>query len=143
MTTSSCASRRPLQLLVAVAAATLLSACATMGGKPEDVVAQRAQTYWDARIKGDAATAYALLSPGYRKLHTQKDFAKEYAATSAVEAQVKDVVCTADKCTVNTRLVAILPMMGGISTQNPVKIDTYSESTWLLEDGKWGLFLQP
>ena len=143
MTTSLHASRRPLQLLVAVAAATLLSACATMGGKPEDVVAQRAQAYWDARIKGDAATAYSLLSPGYRKLHTQKDFAKEYASTTAVEAQVKKVVCSEDKCTVSTRLVVTPALPGIMSLQNPIKIDSYSDTTWLLEDGKWGLFLQP
>lgn len=134
---------RSLRALSVVAAAALLGACATMGGKPEDVVAQRAQAYWDARIKGDTTAAYALLSPGYRKLHTQTDFSKEYASTSAVEAQVKKVQCTEDKCTVSTRLVVTPVLPGMMAMQKPVRIENYTDSIWLLEDGKWGLFLQP
>ena len=134
---------RSLRALSVVPAAALLSACATMGGKPEDVVAKRAQAYWEARIKGDTAAAYALLSPGYRKLHTEKDFVREYPGTSAVEAEVKKVQCTENRCSVTTRL-GVAPVLPGMLSQGkPLKIDSYSDSIWLLEDGKWSMFLQP
>ena len=43
-----------LRVGAAAALALSLSACATFGGgTPEEIVAKRAQAYWDARIKGD------------------------------------------------------------------------------------------
>ena len=147
MTTSLHASRRPLQLLVAASVVVLLSACATMGGKPEDVVAQRAQAYWNARIKGDSAAAYAMVNSGYRKLYTLDDFKRQYAATSAREAEVKKVECDTDKCNVSTRMEVQPPMpasnLSAMAAKKPFTIETYSDSTWLLEDGQWVLYIQP
>ena len=138
---------RPVKALAVMAAAAMLGACATLGGKPEEVVAKNAQAYWNARIQGDTAKAYALVSPGYRKLHSLDDFKREYAATSAREAEVKKVECGPDRCTVSTRLAVAPPVpasnLSAMAAQKPFTIETYSDSIWLLEDGQWSLYLQP
>lgn len=140
----SLSSMQSFRMLTVVAVATVLSACATMErGKPEDVVAQRAQTYWDARLRGDMAAAYALTNPGYRKIRSLHEFTRAYRATSVDGAKVGSVDCEPDRCTVNMefRATVAFPMKG--INQKPVTIDTFSSSTWLLENGQWWLYMEP
>ena len=51
-----------------VAGAAMLSACASLAPKtPEEAVSQRAQAYWDARLKGDKAKAVEAYRSAYQK----------------------------------------------------------------------------
>lgn len=133
----------PARALSVVAAAALLSACATMGGKPEDVVAQRAQAYWDARTSGDMAKAYALTTPAYRKIRSQLDFTRENRATGAERTRVQQVECAPERCTVNMEFQAAVALPMQRNRQKPVTITTSATSVWLLENGEWWLYMEP
>lgn len=117
-----------------------LSACATFGGgTPEQIVAKRAQAYWDARLNGDTAKAYAFTNEAFKLAVDESKFKQGHMATFAVGAEVSKVVCDAQKCDVGINLKVNPPLPGKkIGT-----IDMYSKQTWLLEDGQWQLFLEP
>ena len=58
-----------------VAAALSLAACATMdSGTPEQIVTKRAQAYWDARLKGDASTAYGFANDAFKQAVDEQKF---------------------------------------------------------------------
>ena len=123
-----------------IMAALSLTACATMdSGTPEQIVTKRAQAYWDARLKGDASTAYGLTNDAFRQAVDEDKFKRGHMATFAVGAEVQKVECDAQKCDVGINLKVNPPLPGKkIGT-----IDMYSKQTWLLEDGQWKLYLEP
>lgn len=123
-----------------IMAALSLGACATMdSGTPEQIVTKRAQAYWDARLKGDATTAYGFANDAFRQAVSEQKFKQGHMATFAVGAEVQKVECDAQKCDVGTNLKVNPPLPGKkIGT-----IDVYSKQTWLLEDGQWKLFMEP
>ena len=131
---------RTLKAAAVLGAAFSLTACATMGfGTPEEIVSKSSKTYWDARIKGDAAKAYGLTNAAYQQAVTLDGFKKTYPGTFAVDADVHDVKCEPQKCEVGVNLKTNPPLPGKkIGT-----IDVYSKQTWLLEDGQWRLFMEP
>ena len=123
-----------------IMAALSLTACATIdSGTPEQIVTKRAQAYWDARLKGDASTAYGLTNDAFRQAVDEDKFKRGHMATFAVGAEVQKVECDAQKCDVGINLKVNPPLPGKkIGT-----IDMYSKQTWLLEDGQWKLYLEP
>src|SRR5690606_287943 len=117
-----------------------LGACATFGGgTPEEIVAKRAQAYWDARIDGDAKAAYKFTSPSYRAQVDEQKFVLSHSKTYALAAKVKSVKCEAEVCESGTILQVKPPLMG----VNTSTIDLYYAETWVQEDGQWWVSLKP
>ena len=123
---------------VVYAAALLVAGCASLGNTtPEEKVQQRAEAFWQARLKGEPEKAYALLSPSYRKVRTFEQYRAQYGAATGVKAaSVVNVTCEAEKCTARIKIEATPALMG----VNVGTIATGLDETWLLEDGQWWRF---
>ena len=123
---------------VVYAAALLVAGCASLGNTtPEEKVQQRAEAFWQARLKGEPEKAYALLSPSYRKVRTFEQYRAQYGAATGVKAaSVVNVTCEAEKCTARIKIEAAPALMG----VNVGTIATGVDETWLLEDGQWWRF---
>ena len=126
---------RILGLSVMVSGSLLMVGCASLGAsKPEDIVKQRSETFWEARVAGQMDKAYALTTPSYRKLRTLEQYQSQYAKGAGMkQVSVIKVACEPEKCTVRTKIEAAPPLMGvSVGT-----IATHSDEIWLLEDGQW------
>ena len=126
---------RILGLSVMVSGSLLMVGCASLGAsKPEDIVKQRSETFWAARVAGQMDKAYALTTPSYRKLRTLEQYQSQYAKGAGMkQVSVIKVTCEPEKCTVRTKIEAAPPLMGvSVGT-----IATHSDEIWLLEDGQW------
>ena len=89
------------------------------------------------RLQGQPEKAYALLSPGYRKVRTFEQYRAQYGAATGVKAaSVVNVTCEAEKCTARIKIEATPALMG----VNVGTIATGLDETWLLEDGQWWRF---
>lgn len=129
---------RWLGLSVVVSGSLLVAGCANLGvSKPEDVVKQRSEAFWAARVAGKIDKAYALTSPSFRKLRTLDQYQSQYAKGAGLkQVSVVKVACEPEKCTVRIKIEATPPLMGvSVGT-----IATHSDEIWLLEDGQWWRF---
>ena len=116
-----------------------LAGCASMGNKtPEQQVEQRANEYWNARVKGDFKTAYSLLTPAFRELNTEKDFVGRFGAGASLQgATVAKVTCdTEERCVANIALTA-KPMVPGL---NIPALTTYLDDVWVKDQQQWWRF---
>ena len=127
-----------LSILFAVA----LSGCAGLVGKPqtlEQMVAERAQSRWDALVAGDWQTAYSFATPAYRDLVDVEGFRKRHGGQANwLGASVKEVTCQDDVCepTVTLKFRSLLP---------PYTDELHTDYTerWVLEGSDWWIFLKP
>ena len=126
---------RRAALPVVAASMLLLAGCASMEtGKPEDIVAKRAQAFWNARAVGQADKAYALTLPSYRKVKSLEQFQRSFGNAFAIKGvTVVNVTCEVEKCTARTRH-DVNPALAGIKVGT---IATHFDEIWLLEDGQW------
>lgn len=130
------------RMALAVAALAVLAGCASLGPQtPEQQVQARAAAYWKARASADPSTAYALLAPAYRGLHSEQDFVKQFGAGANVkETRVAKVTCeAADRCTASIGLTA-KPTVPGL---NLPEVTSYLDDAWVLEQGQWWRFQAP
>jgi hypothetical protein len=126
-------------MLCAFVAAAALSACAHVAtsATTEEIVHDRAQTRWNAQVAGDWEKAYSLFAPSYRAVvSSDAHRARLGAAAKLTEAEVTNVVCEAEVCTVRVRL-GFAPVLK--SRALPVE-STHFEERWVLEEGHWWLF---
>ncbi len=130
----------PRPLLLA-AAALALAGCASLGpATPEQIVQERATTFWQARIKGDLPTAYGLLTPAYRSLRSQDDYARASGRRAAIEkVEVTKVVCEKDKCSATIAMTS-KPVVPGLTLP---ELTNYMDDTWVLDGGQWWRFETP
>lgn len=126
----------------AVAALLALSGCASNSpaGMPEQVVAQLAQQRWAHLLDGNWADAYAMLTPAYRALHTQREYQGGFkGAVQWRSAKVVATTCEAETCEVRVELTVQNPMARRAD-------DTFSTNfteTWLKDDGRWYHYEKP
>jgi hypothetical protein len=125
------------RMLFAVLASGLLAGCASLSGKPEDIVRARAQARWDALLKGDFERAYGYISPGGRAVVPYPTYRGRIGgAVTWKSAEVASVTCeTLEKCSVQVK-VTYLPAMhrSAIGT-----IERHMEETWVVDAGQWWL----
>ena len=127
--------------LVAVALLAL-SGCAstTPAGTPEQVVAQLAQQRWAHLIDGNWASAYAMLTPAYRALHTQRDYQSSFkGAVTWRSTKVTATTCEPEKCEVRMELTISNPM----ARRADDTITTNFTETWLQDGGRWYHYEKP
>jgi hypothetical protein len=122
------------QPLLAMIAALSLTACTTLAPQtPEAAVEKRVEQYWSARIQGRLDGAYALINPAYRSVRSVDQYRAQFGSGSVKTAEVVNVTCAPQRCTVKMKLVAgvALPMI------NLRELVTHVDEVWLLEDGSW------
>lgn len=109
-----------------------LMGCAGTGIKteaPQDVVAKKAQSRWDALIKGDLDTAYTYLSSGTRSVMSLELYKAKIRAGRWKNASVGSVACVQDRCDV--------VVMMEYSYRDMKLIETRLDEIWLQENGDW------
>lgn len=109
-----------------------LIGCAGTGVKteaPQDVVAKKAQSRWDALIKGDLDTAYTYLSPGTRSVMSLELYKAKIRPGMWKKVGVESVACVQDRCDVVIALEYSYRDMKSIQS-------TLSE-IWLQDNGDW------
>ena len=131
-------SRRKAAVALTLAIAAVASGCAGfLSAPPEQQVLRRADQYWQARVKGDLKTAYELSTPSYRKVRSLEQFQGKFGSGARfVNAEVSDVRCTSERCTVSMKL-GIVPSLPGIRMGT---IPSSIEEVWVLESGQWWHF---
>ena len=110
-----------------------LIGCASTGIKteaPQDVVAKKAQSRWDALIKGDLDTAYTYLSSGTRSVMSLELYKAKIRTGRWKKSSVSSVACVQDRCDVVVMLE--------YSYRDMKSIETRLDEIWLQENGDWG-----
>lgn len=96
---------------------------------PQDVVAKKAQSRWDALIKGDLDTAYTSLSSGTRSVMSLELYKAKIRTGRWKRASVGSVACVQDRCDV--------VIMMEYSYRDMKSIETRLDEIWLQENGDW------
>ena len=118
-----------------------LSACATKPTTPEDQVRERAQARWNALVASDFAKAYTYAPPSFRAVSGPQEYRSRFGPAAAWKsAWVHDVSCEPERCTVSVR-VTLNVRVPQFATKLP-SIETYTQETWVREDGQWWHFEQ-
>lgn len=112
-----------------------LTGCAGTISKPDEdadaksVVAKKAQSRWDALIRGDLAAAYEYLSPGSRSVLSLEAYKAKIRPGWWKKASVDTVTCGQDRCDV--------VIMLEYSYRDMKSIESPQNETWLHESGGW------
>jgi hypothetical protein len=131
--------RHPTPAAVAFVALFGLTSCAVSpvgdgSGAPaspeakREAVETRVKARWDALIKGDLDSAYALLSPASREVTTLENFKQHTRKSGFREAQIDKVECGSELCTVKLWITYDHQLMKGIRTP--------MEETWIFDKGQ-------
>lgn len=113
----------------------LAAACATTPPPPlteEEAVRQRAQAYWDARVKMDVERFYALESPEFRKHVSLAVYAKNYSGEimyRAAKVGKVDIEGDEAKVEVHLRFVFFAGARGGMASR--------LMDRWQRVEGQW------
>lgn len=124
--------------LFAIGAALVLAACSDPRA-PEEIVAERAQSRWDALVERDFEAAWRFYTPGYREQLAAPDFAREMARRPITwdKASVRKTECNGQekRCDVHSiveyRVPAQVPGVGKLEGRTGV------DEIWLQIDGEW------
>jgi predicted small lipoprotein YifL len=95
----------------------------------QETVEKRAQSRWDALIKGDLAVAYEYLSPGTRSMIPLDVYRNKIRLGLWKKANVESVSCEVDRCEVN--------MLIESSYRDIKAVESRLKEIWLLDDGNW------
>ncbi len=118
----------------------LVQACASMGepGNAEDIVRERAQSRWKARLAGDLETAYSYASPAYRSAFDVKAFGERFGMGLAhwQTAEVTDVSCREAVCDVVVHITYTTPAIKGRVLSSDLT------ERWVLEEDQWWIHLK-
>ena len=121
--------------------AALLAACSDTEPprEPAEIVAERAQARWDARVRQDFETAWTFYTPGFRQQLPVEAFAYEMAIRPVkwTAAEFLQVDCPegAPRCEVQARVSYQAP--AGIPGVGTLKSKSVVKEIWLQIEGKW------
>lgn len=102
---------------------------------PQARLVERAQEYWDARVKGDLMVTYRLHEPNFRKLVTFTAFSQGRGVTTILDYEVKKVRIEGIKGSVTTRVYYTITHPQLIKPVEPRWREI--EEQWRLVDGEW------
>jgi hypothetical protein len=119
--------------LIALGAAMTMAACATISpDAPSDAkqaaVKKRVEARWAALIKGDAASAYKLLSPASKAVVSERDFSGRMRRTFT-GVEIESIDCAAESCDVKIFITYDTTPIKGIRTP--------ARETWVLDKGDY------
>lgn len=121
-------------------AAAFLSGCAGLGLSADtpdqakrDAVAARAESRWQALIKGDLPAAYEYLSPASRATVPLDVYKAKRKIGLYRSAKVEGVECVKDACTVRVRVTYDFKRFKGVETPLVEKWIIARGQAWLVE----------
>lgn len=123
-------------VMLAAITAWAVVGCAGMGAPvtPEAQVKQRAAERWEAMRAKNFRSAYAYLSPGFRALHTQDEYAQSMGDGNAwLATDVIGVTCEQQVCRATVRIDVATPMPRKFGD----KITTHVYEDWVLVGSEW------
>jgi len=131
------------QWVLGLMAATLLSACASVGNlsadAPADVkreaVAERAKARWQRLIAGDLAGAYEYLSPASRATLPLDRYKGNHKVGMYRSVKVDDVSCEGEACTVKLSLTYDYKRYKGVTTPLTEKWIISQGQAWFVDRG--------
>ena len=127
--------RRTIGAVLLATAALGLASCAVLAPKtPEQVVRERAEQRWAALVSGDFDKAWTYTQPGYRAMIKQRDYYRQFGGGGQWKAaQINDVTCEAERCTVKLRLTTkvLVPPFTGQEIIGAI------DETWIRDEGQW------
>lgn len=130
----------PIGLVSAALLALAGCASTTPAGPPEQVVAQLAQQRWAHLMDGRWADAYAMLTPAYRALHTQREYQATFKGTATWKStKVISTTCEPEKCELRLELTIGNP----VARRANDTLTTNFTETWLQEGGRWYHYEKP
>jgi len=130
--------RRTLLASAVLGAAVWLAGCAGLAPQtPESVVTQRAEARWAYLLDGDYEKAWDLTQPGFRAVVKRDRYFRRFGGGARwTGAQVHEVKCEAERCTVRVRVSAKVeapPFKGQ-------EVVTYLDEVWVRDEGQWWFF---
>lgn len=132
--------RQTSRCAAVLAAVLALAGCATAVATPEEQVTRLAQERWAHKINGDWKSAYEMLTPAYRQLHSQREYQAQFkGAVNWQRAEVASTSCEPQKCEVRIALTVTSPLARGKGDT----IHTFFNETWLNEGGHWYYYEKP
>jgi hypothetical protein len=121
-----------------LAAVLLASGCASLAPvSPEEIVAKRAQAYFDAVVAKDYKTSYALHSPAYRERYTYEVHVMRSAGTGInyLSAKVLNVTCaSAEACSAT---MEVTYKATGLRGAVDWPVTTVIQDRWAFVDNDW------
>lgn len=125
----------PVKSVLLVVLIAGLAGCGGTAIKPDsasdrqEAVEKRAQSRWDALIKGDLAAAYEYLSPGTRSMMPLGVYRNKILPGLWKKASVDSVSCELDRCEVEMRVE--------YSYRDIKAVESRIKEFWLLDGGSW------
>ncbi len=104
---------------------------------PEQRVAERALTYWQAVIANDFHGTYALMTPGYRERYSyEKHVLRSRPIATFLSADVKSVTCaTEERCAADVAVT--FKNLQGVRMPPGTVDDTVINEKWIKIGGDW------
>ena len=124
-----------------LAAAALLAACSPPAEddsrSPEEIVAERAQAWWQAHIDKDFGAAWELATPGFREATRREIFidSRSIGNFRFLEADVVQVECEEQLC--EATVDVYYQPVGAPGALAKMKTKTTNREKWLKIDGQW------
>lgn len=124
-----------------LAAAALVAACSQPAEEdarsPEEIVAERAQAWWQAHIDKDFGAAWELATPGFREATSREIFidSRSIGNFRFLEADVVQVECEEQLC--EATVDVYYQPVGAPGALAKMKTKTTNKEKWLKIDGQW------
>ena len=127
-----------VRAVVAAGLVVVAAGCSGLGKQadkdPNAALLERAQSRWDAMIRGDFKSAYEFLSPGSRQVHSYESFVGRLNPGFWKEAKVKRAECSQpDVCEVVEDVTYVF---------QGSRITTPLREIWTRSDGQWWYVLK-
>ena len=107
------------------------------GPGDKEVLAKRAQKYWNSKLTGDAITCYQLEEPAYQKKVPLSVYAKPGNLVFK-DVKVDQINISDDNATVTVKINYIIPALG-----SKLVFPSTVKDKWKKIDGKWYHLHQP
>ncbi|MDM8526276.1 hypothetical protein QUF80_23100 [Desulfococcaceae bacterium HSG8] len=124
----------PARLFFYILLLVLLTGC-TNPGSNEEVLKQKVQKQWDARLKSDWGVVYDMTTDSYKKLIDRNSFIRK-ANIQVAEFSIKEVKILKPGKEASASVDCTTIQMG-------FKFNRTIKEKWLWENGGWHLYLPP
>ncbi len=108
------------------------------GLSPEEALRQRAQAFWEARVKEDYAGQYAVLEPKVKRTMTVADYIKGQGPLQYLEARIGEVKVEAAKGLVQVWVRARIKLSAGSRKLPDISKQEHEvKEKWVRRHGEW------
>lgn len=125
---------RTLNIVFVALVLLALPLAAEEGAKPEGALKERAQAFWEAKVKEDYAAQYSFFEPKVRRKMSLTDYIKRQGPVQYLEARVNGVKVEEARGFVTVRILFQLKLP---PKRNLVKQEKVFQEEWVRRGGEW------